>query len=374
MTFVDDQGRLFGRWNAVDALVGVILIGLIPLLYGAYILFRPSQPSLTAVEPARTLSGTELDVTVRGTNLRPYMRVSIGTHQGKRFLFVDETEAVVPMAALPPGVYDVILYDHAQERARISRGFEVVATARAEAQLDVIGSFTGLGDNAAASITRGTTVDGVGTIAEVGARVPSATRVTLGPNLILDVPSSGLFNVPAIVRATCALVSRGGSAWCMAGELPLMEDTVLRTTVPSGSMLFQIDQLRLVGPTESITARVRFAGERAALELMHGGDRDVRRQNQFAAGAAIASLGDVRQAATSIGVVIPAPPNVMSPFVATELAFRDAVLQLPAQRLGNEWSYAGRALRAGVVMTFYGPNYELRASIVSIDAAPTKLR
>ena len=143
MTFVDDQGRLFGRWNIVDALIGVVLIGLIPLLYGAYVLFKPSRPSLTAIEPARILSGTDLDLKVRGTNLRPYMRVSVGTHQGNRFLFVDETEAVVPMDALPPGVYDVILYDHAQERARIPKGFEVVATPKAESQLDVIGSFTG---------------------------------------------------------------------------------------------------------------------------------------------------------------------------------------------------------------------------------------
>ncbi len=371
MTFVDDQGRLFGRWNIVDALIGVVLIGLIPLLYGAYVLFKPSRPSLTAIEPARILSGTDLDLKVRGTNLRPYMRVSVGTHQGNRFLFVDETEAVVPMNALPPGVYDVILYDHAQEQARISKGFEVVATPRPEAELDVIGSFTGLADHLAASITQGTTVDGVGQITQVGSRVPSLTRATLGPSLILDVPSDGVFNVPAIVRAKCALVPRSGSVWCMAGDLPLMEDTVLRLALPGGSMMFQVDQLRLVGPTEPITVRVRFAGDRAALELMRSGDRDVRRQNEFAAGASIASLGGLRQASTSVGVVIPVSPSVMSAFVATDLAFRDAVLRVPAQRLGNEWSYAGRTLRAGAVTTFYGPNYELRATILSVEAAAT---
>ena len=101
---------------------------------------------------------------------------------------------------------------------------------------------------------------------------------------------------------------------------------------------------------------------------MRAGDRDVRRQNAFAAGAVIASLDGARQASTSIGVVIPASPNVMSPFVATDLAFRDAVLQLPAQRLGDEWSYAGRALRPGGVTTFYGPNYELRGTILSVNA------
>lgn len=369
MTFVDDQGRLLGRWNIVDALIGVLLIGLIPLLYGAYVLFKPSQPSLTAIEPARIFSGTELDLKVRGTNLRPYMRVSLGTNQGTRFLFVDETEAVVPINALPPGVYDVILYDHAQERARIPKGFEVVATPRAEAQLDVIGSFTGLAEPAAASLKQGTTVDGVGEITQVGARLPSATRATLGPTLILDLPSNGVFNVPAIVRATCALVPRGGSVWCMAGEMAMMEDAVLRVTVGSVAMMFQIDQLRLVSPVESITARVRFAGDRAALELIRQGHRDVRRQNEFAGGATVISVGEARQASTSIGVVVPSTPSLMSPFVATDVAFRDAVLRLPAQRVGNDWNYAGRLFRAGVLTTFYGPNYELRGTIVSVDAA-----
>lgn len=374
MTFVDEQGRLLGRWNIVDALIGVLLLGLIPLLYGGYVLFRPSQPSLTAIEPARVLSGTELELKVRGTNLRPYMRVSIGTNQGTRFLFVDETEAVVPIAALPPGVYDVVLYDHAQERARIAKGFEVVATPRPEAQLDLIGSFTGLAEQAAASIKQGTAVDGVGEVTHVGSRVASATRATLGPTLILDLPANGVFNVPAIIRATCALVPRGGSVWCMAGEMAMMEDTVLRVAVAGGSMMFQIDQVRLINAAESITARVRFAGDRAALELMREGHRDVRRQNEFAAGATVASLGDVRQASTSIGVVIPATPSLMSPFVATDVAFRDAVLRLPVQRVGNEWNYAGRLFRAGALTTFYGPNYELRGTIVSVDAASTTPR
>jgi hypothetical protein len=182
-------------------------------------------------------------------------------------------------------------------------------------------------------------------------------------------PSNGLFNVPAIIRATCALVPRGGLVWCMAAETAMAEDAVLRVAVGSGSMMFQIDQLRLISPTESMTARVRFAGDRAALELMREGHRDVRRHNEFAAGATVASLSGVRQAATSIGVVIPATPSLMSPFVATDVAFRDAVLRLPAQRVGNEWNYAGRLLRTGTLTTFYGPDYELRGTVVSVDAA-----
>lgn len=369
MTFVDDQGRLFGRWNIVDALIGIMLIAFIPILYGAYLLFRPSTPSLTSIEPARILSGTDVDLKVRGTNLRPYMRVSLGTHQGNRFLFADETEAVVPITAPPPGIYDVILYDQAQVRARIANGFEVVAAPRSETQLDVIGAFTGLPEHVAQSIKQGAAVEGVGQIIQVASRLPSSTRTTLGPGLTLDVPSTGLFNVPAVIRATCALVPRGGGVHCMAADNPMMEDVVIRAMLPSGSAMFQIDQLRPVGPTASITARVRFAGDRAALELIREGDRDVRRQNEFAAAGTIVSLGGLRQASTSVGVAIPAAPGTMQPFVATDLAFREAVLQLPAQRWGNALHYAGRTLHAGTVMTFYGPTYEVRGTILSVGGS-----
>ena len=85
-------------------------------------------------------------------------------------------------------------------------------------------------------------------------------------------------------------------------------------------------------------------------------------------------LADVRQSSTSLGVVIPASPSVMSPFVATDLAFRDAVLRVPAQRLGTEWSYAGRTLRPGAVTTFYGPSYELRATVLSVARHDTSMK
>lgn len=366
MALVDDQGRLFGRWNVVDALIGVVLLGLIPILYGAYLLFREAPPSLTSIEPARVFADSSQDITVRGTNLRPYMRVSFGPHQGEHFLFSGETEAVVPIDKIPAGTYDVILYDNAQERARIPNGLEVVAHPQAQTSFDLIGSFTGVSEAVAQSLKEGLSVSGLGEIVRLGTRVPAMTRTTLGAALILDVPSSGLFNVPAVIRSRCALVQRSGSVLCMAGDTALMEDVVLRAPLPDASVMFQIDQLRLPGPTESMVVRVRFAGDRPALELMRQGDRDVRRQNEFGAGGVIASIGAVRQTATAVGVVFPGP-GPLPPFVATELAFRDAVLHLPAQRVGEQWHYAGRTIRIGNAMPFFGPNYEMRATVLSIE-------
>ncbi len=52
MSLVDDRGRVFGRYNLVDVAVAFVLLGLIPLGYGAYALFRTPLPKLTVVEPA----------------------------------------------------------------------------------------------------------------------------------------------------------------------------------------------------------------------------------------------------------------------------------------------------------------------------------
>ena len=97
MSVVDDQGRLFGRWNVVDVLLGVLLLVLIPMLYGGYLLFRTAPPSLTSIEPAQIIERTDTDFIVHGNNLRPYMRVSFNEHQGTNFLFDDATKARVPM-------------------------------------------------------------------------------------------------------------------------------------------------------------------------------------------------------------------------------------------------------------------------------------
>ena len=98
---------------------GVSCAGLIPLGYGAYLLFRTPLPSLTAVEPPTRQFENEFRVMVTGENLRPYMRVSLNDMQGRSFLFKSATSAEVVFGDIPPGTYDVVLYDNAQERNRL---------------------------------------------------------------------------------------------------------------------------------------------------------------------------------------------------------------------------------------------------------------
>ena len=66
MTLVDNRGRILGRYNLIDLALVCVVLGLIPLGYGAYLLFRTPLPSLTAVEPATRQFESEFRVMVKG--------------------------------------------------------------------------------------------------------------------------------------------------------------------------------------------------------------------------------------------------------------------------------------------------------------------
>src|SRR3954465_12181904 len=82
MSIIDERGRLFGRLNVVDAAVVLLLIAIVPVGYGAYLLFRAPVPRLTDLAPNTFAQGPNLQTAVHGENLRPYMRVSFGDKQG----------------------------------------------------------------------------------------------------------------------------------------------------------------------------------------------------------------------------------------------------------------------------------------------------
>ena len=46
MSLVDDRGRVGGSINLIDAIVVVLIVVLVPLAYGAYLLFRTPAAKL----------------------------------------------------------------------------------------------------------------------------------------------------------------------------------------------------------------------------------------------------------------------------------------------------------------------------------------
>lgn len=125
MTWLDDHGRLFGRVNIIDAFVLVVVCALIPLTYSAYLLFRAETPVLLRIEPSTIVAGAPHSVPIVGEALRPYLRIHVGPTQVP-FLFERPDRGRMDVPALPAGVYDVVLYDVAQELNRLRDGLIVV--------------------------------------------------------------------------------------------------------------------------------------------------------------------------------------------------------------------------------------------------------
>lgn len=116
MMLIDERGRLFGKLNIIDACVGLVVLGLIPLMYGAFLLFRLPHPQIATLAPDTVAAHAPIAVVVTGTDLRPYLHARVGASEVPFFLETP-TRGELKVPALPPGGYDVALYDEAVELA-----------------------------------------------------------------------------------------------------------------------------------------------------------------------------------------------------------------------------------------------------------------
>ncbi len=347
MAIVDEQGRLFGRLNLLDAIVALVILGLIPLAYGSYVLFRTPLPRLTTVEPQTLTYAPNLRVKIRGENLRPYMRVSFGNHQGQTFLFNDTTEAEVDLREVPPGVYDVVLYDYSQERSRLPRALTIAPSALPDAKMIVVGTFGNLKPDRVAGITVGMVIPGVGEVIAVGKPVPQVTRVFARPGTV-EIPAPGATMVPATLRMGCWVRSNQGQPECVGADVSLQPTTLMFLTTPLGTLPFQVDQVRGLQPIEPVQVTVRFNGHPGVLSRIKKGDVD---------------LGDVMNELSANGTVV----DVAS---QGDPSARDVRLVVQAQRGTSGWTYAVAPLRLGGLFTLRTPLYELTGTVIQLSPSP----
>ncbi len=349
MPIVDERGRLFGRLNLFDAIVLVLVLWMIPLAYGGYLLLRTPRPTLTSVEPSTIVYGSDMKFKVRGTNLLPYLRVSIGPNQGRTFKFTDTTEAEVDLFDTPPGVYDVVLYDNAQERFRIPRGLTIAPSALPDAKLIVVGTFGNLTAAQAAEIKAGLVIKDLGVIERAGEAVAQRQRVFVRPNMV-EIPEAEARMVPAVLRLSCYVRSNQGQPECVGGEVSLQPASLLFFELPFGKAAFQIDEVRSVAPLQPVRVTVRFGGDPRVLALMKPGD---------------SSYGDVRNELSASAVVDSVGP--------AGGATREARLTVQAQSGANGWLHANTPLRPGGTFSWRNAAYELQGTVVALDAsAPSK--
>jgi hypothetical protein len=258
MAVIADRGRAGGRVNLIDAVAAVLILVLIPMAYGAYLLFRTPPAKLTNVYPATLYQGPELHVEVVGENLRPFMRVSFGTAQGRTFEIGGTRGAMVTLPDLPPGVYDVVLYDYMQEVSRLPKALTILPLApMPSVELEVTGMFKGLSSDRVKSLKAGDRFppsgDAVAEVVSVGGTSASEVSLRAG-DATLRVPVRGQTDLAAVLRVKCSVApSANGSLRCSfagsAQAADIAPGSALSLATPNGWAMFQIDQVRTPSPT-----------------------------------------------------------------------------------------------------------------------------
>src|SRR5262245_11149359 len=142
MALIDDRGRVLGRINLIDLALLVFALLLVPLGYGAYLLFRTPPPQILRVMPnPLPYSKGEQRVRIKGEHLRPFLRAQIGRADAKNFLIESQTDAEVVFNELPPGTYDIALFDPSEEVARLADGVRIAPPPQPPVQF--VGRLTG---------------------------------------------------------------------------------------------------------------------------------------------------------------------------------------------------------------------------------------
>ena len=254
MAIVDDRGRLGGKVNLIDAVAAFLILVLIPVAFGAYLLFRTPEAKLTAVNPPTLYQGPNLRIEVQGENLRPFMRVSIGNQQGRSYAINSTRGAIVELPDTGPGTFDVVLYDHMQEVSRLPKALTILPLAPTPTvEMEVSGSFKGLSSDRVKGLKPGDKFgpsgDAVAEVISVGTPAPSAVTLNAGA-AVLHVPIEGKIDVPAVLRVKCFVVTMPTGLLKCAVAGPLQQSDVVPGSTLSlvapdrGWAMFQIDEVR----------------------------------------------------------------------------------------------------------------------------------
>lgn len=349
MAIVDARGRLFGRLNLLDAVVLLLIAGLVPIGFAAFVLFRERPARIVSVAPTQVDQADEVRITLTGENLRPYMRVSAGVHQASGYTFKSTTEAEVPFLNLPPGEHDIILYDYAQERFRVPKGLTVRPSPLAATYMIAVGLFGNLDAAMAAKVTAGMSLEGLGEVIRTGPPGPDRTTVFAGSARVgVRVPDA--VGVPAALRLRCDISVSQGRADCKVRDVPLSPTALLFMPTPVGTVPFLVDQIRSVEPLREIEVRVRFSGHPAVLSLIEPGHADRGgTANDLAAGAVVIRVEPLRR-------------------LSDTTAEREAVVRAELQQAGQGWLYDSAPLRAGDAFALRTPRYVVHGTVTQLAA------
>jgi hypothetical protein len=365
MPIVDERGQLAGRVNLIDAFAAVVVLVLVPVAYGAYLLFRTPTPTLTAVNPAKLYQGPTMRVEIQGENLRPFMRVSFNTTQGRTFLIGSTKYAFVDVPDLPPGTYDVVLFDYMQEASRLPKALTILPLAPVPTVEMVIGgSFMGLSDTAAALIKPGLKfppgADATAEVVAVGASAPALMRLRAG-DMNLNLPVVGQREIEATLRVKCFVTAGSdGSLRCnMPGpqhSVEIAPGAMPTLQGPEGWVTFQIADVHDTAVPSIAEAHVSFAASAEAAAQMKAGDLD--------AGLKVAAAG---RGATIVAVrTLPGGSSAGHSTASGPARIVDVTVRIPVERLDMGWAYKDVPVKVGAPFTFETGRYVVQGEVTAV--------
>jgi hypothetical protein len=375
MPIIDERGRLFGRFNLVDAAVGLLVLVLLPAAYGAYRLFKDPVPTLTGVFPNTLRQGPNLQVEVRGTNFRPYMRVSFNGLQGRTFLFNSPTNAIVQLADMPPGKYDVILYDYMQEVARIPGGFTLETQPLPPMiTVDVSGVLTSLTPEQVAKIQPGHKFpeagDAAAEILTVGRAQPEELHIRTGDKSTLTVPMNGSVQLPVRMRTRCFVeMTTDGALRCTVGGVALGPDANVRYPGLGTAMNLRVSDVHYPGRSRTAAVRVRFLVSNDVLGRLKNGDQDLgARAHPAGEMATLVSFSERGDGSASML----RDERVRQSIPAGRLVLVEAVLTVPVQEAALGWLYKENLVKAGAPFSFETASYTMDGGVIDITVKDTQ--
>src|SRR5262245_39224724 len=351
MPLVDERGRVAGRVNLIDGVVAAVIVLMIPMAIGAYLLFRNPRPKLTNIAPTTLYQGPNLRIGIGGKNLRPFMRVSFNTTQGMTFMIGSTENAAVDVPELPPGVYDVVLFDYMQEVDRLPKALTILPTApQPTVVVQVGGSFYYGG--AMDPITVGQKFPPTGPsnveVVSVGTPIPADLRIR-AVEVVLGVPAPGQVWIPATLRISCYVTPNAdGLLRCMfqGPQQPILvaTDAVLTLQGPKGWVNFQISDVHEVSDPAVSRTRVAFEVTPIIVQKMKVGDQDSSpKVNARKHSARIVALEPARGAGDDMTLV--------------------ATLDVPVEQAVGGWSYKQAPFKIGAKFSFETPEYVVQGVV-----------
>ena len=136
---IDERGSLFGRFNLIDLAAIIVVVVLLPMGYVAYRVFRQPSPVIASITPSTMSVDSSRRVRLGGRYFRPYLSAFVTKTnepyaiperlaETTRASFLIETPTVVEMQLpiVPPGTYDLYLYDEGREVAHKTAAFTLL--------------------------------------------------------------------------------------------------------------------------------------------------------------------------------------------------------------------------------------------------------